>query len=382
MIRKTSQYELPVVKDSVPVSYDIYPTHSFDNGQINIGFDSLAQELGESGIVKLDGFVGILFEEVRRRLDLALQQRGISAKWIGVNNAMLSSKIIDELVEPFLGGDDPVFGKLCQYSLSDFFDQSRLVRLAEQKAEGLTIFYGTGAALVEGEGTLIFFDIAKNEIQFRSRAGVLSNLGANTADEPKKMYKRFYFVDWIVLRQHMKSIKEKIDFFVDGQRSNEITWVHGEVWRKALLGLLTRPLRVRPWFEPGVWGGSWIKENIGGLNNNVINYAWSFELITPENGIILAHNKVLLECSFDWLMFFAKENLVGTAYKLYGDIFPIRFDFLDTFNGGNLSIQCHPRKEYMLEHFGEIITQEETYYILDRQPNAKVYLGFQEGVTK
>jgi mannose-6-phosphate isomerase class I len=79
-------------------------------------------------------------------------------------------------------------------------------------------------------------------------------------------------------------------------------------------------------------------------------------------------------------MYQNNSAVLGIDAGTYNDFFPIRFDYLDTMDGENLSLQCHPAKEYMNENFGEMITQDETYYITDAKPGARVFLGFQDDI--
>ncbi|MEI6899300.1 MAG: class I mannose-6-phosphate isomerase [Bacteroidota bacterium] len=362
-----------------PGKYDIFPSHEIGSDRIFTGFDTLANFLSGKENLLIEGYVGVYYEDFVCRLSDSLKQLGKMVTLLNVSFAMKPESEIDNLIAPFLGGDDPVFGTRTTLSLCDLFDLEKLKEICPED-EVINIVYGPGATLTGIAGTLIYIDLPKNEIQYRARRGKTTNLGASTADDPKKMYKRFYFVDWILLNHHKETLLKKIDVIVDGQNPVEPAWMIGDHFREALDGLVHGAFRVRPWFEAGVWGGQWIKDRIEGLPVDVPNYAWSFELITPENGIILESSGLLIEISFDFLMFHDHKAILGMHAEKYGVEFPIRFDFLDTFSGGNLSIQCHPQPEYMTEHFGENFTQEESYYILDAAPGAVCHLGFQEDI--
>lgn len=379
--RKTDQYLLPELK-TIPDQgkYDIYPSLKLDDNLIFKGFESLTDLVMLHKSVIIDGYGGVFFDNLRKNLDEKLKKRGISASWKNSSDFLKPPQTIDAMISPFTGGDDPIFGKRTTLNLDDFFDITSLKTLRPDKNADINIIYGIGASLAGWNGLLIYIDLPKNEIQFRSRAGSITNLGASTRDDTKVMYKRFYFVDWIVLNKHKRKILNNINLFIDGQRPDNPSWINGDILRQSLSVMSHNVFRVRPWFEPGVWGGSWMMDHIEGLNKHVPNYAWSFELIAPENGLLLESSGKLLEVSFDSLMYHEGEAVLGDCYTRFETEFPIRFDFLDTFDGGNLSVQCHPEPDYTRKHFGENLTQEETYYILDTKDKADVYLGFQDDI--
>ena len=75
-----------------------------------------------------------------------------------------------------------------------------------------------------------------------------------------------------------------------------------------------------------------------------------------------------------------RELLGQRTFARFGAEFPIRFDFLDTMEGGNLSLQVHPLTDYVQHTFGMHYTQDESYYLLDASADAVVYLGLKSGV--
>lgn len=380
IMRKTSQELLPSSASSTDTGiYDIYP--SFSSGEkVYKGFASLAADVRNEKVIVIDGYGGVLWEEFREQLHAALKAENKNIFWYDINTCLKPASEIDIMIAASLNGDDPVFGKRYTGDLSDFFDEKKLKLISPDPAADISIVYGTGAALAGVKGKLLYADVPKNEIQYRMRAGSITNLGANNTAEHSQMYKRFYFVDWPVLSHHKAKLLPHINTIIDEQRIQEITWMSGDAFRSTLNQMLEQPFRARPWFEAGIWGGDWMKKHIPQLNQDEINYAWSFELITPENGIVIEGENNLLEVSFDYLLYADNQKLLGKAAERFGTEFPIRFDFLDTFDGGNLSIQCHPRPAYAKEHFGENFTQDETYYILDCEQDAAVYLGFQDQI--
>jgi mannose-6-phosphate isomerase class I len=379
--RKTDQYLLPEMKPfSGEGQYDIYPSFKMRDNAISEGFELLADLFLNQKQIIIDGYNGVFFDHFREKIDICLLKYGVKTAWKSTSDFLKHPDVVEKMVSSFLGGDDPVFGTRTTLNLEDFFDLALIRELKPDPDSDINIIIGPGASIAGWQGLLLYIDLPKDEIQFRSRAGSITNLGATDPADPKEMYKRFYFVDWIVLNKHKHNLLPIIDIIIDAQNPGRLLWMEGDSLRYSLSAMSHNVFRVKPWFEPGVWGGNWIMNHIEGLNNTVTNYAWSFELIAPENGLLLESSGKMLEISFDWLMYQESMAILGDCYARFGTDFPIRFDFLDTFDGGNLSVQCHPRPEYMKKHFGEDFTQEETYYILDTKDKAVVYLGFQDDI--
>jgi mannose-6-phosphate isomerase class I len=381
--RRTTEPLAPLhPTEAEPGQYDPYPHSPVPEGAIAAGFGAIAERLlaSEATTFRIDGYVGVFWQHFTARLCEALAARGVSAACVDVAQAMRPAPDIRQQIAPYIDNGDPVFGQHYPGQLRDFFDTQSLQTLARREsAADLILFFGCGAALLELDAPLLYVELPKNEIQHRSAAAMAANLGAAAPGGPKSQYKRFYFVDWPLLNRHKQSLTEHINWFIDEQYPDTPTLIEASTLRQALARMSETCFRPRPWMAPGAWGGQWLKQRLPQYTAGAENIAWSFELIAPENGLIFSDGRYLLEVAFDWLMHHHAPAVLGQCADWFQNQFPIRFDFLDTFDGGNLSVQCHPSPGYIRQQFGETFTQDETYYILDCKDGAEVYLGFQEG---
>lgn len=290
---------------------------------------------------------------------------------------------LDAALERDLLPQDPVFGIMTVRRLRDFFYEAKIEEARQRidaVAEGLVLVYGVGATLVHPGDVQVVADITRWEIQLRYRRGMTNWRTAQT-DLPKlKKYKRGFFAEWRWADREKDHLLNTMDFYLDMTTQGSPAMVDGAAYREALRQTAQRPFRMVPYFDPGVWGGNWMKDHFE-LPENGSNYAWSFDGVPEENSLLLDFGGHLIQTPALNLVLQQPRALLGDrVHARFGKEFPIRFDMLDTINGQNLSLQVHPLTEYIQQNFNMHYTQDESYYILDAQEGSSVWLGVREGV--
>ncbi len=292
------------------------------------------------------------------------------------------AETIDAPIAPFLT-DDRVFGVLARLGLDVFIDPEATAELGDslQGERRPTVLVGWGAATVPGVDLVVLADMARWEIQRRQRAGAPNWRCQNVDEDVLTAYKRGYFVEWRVADEHKRTLFPRLDYVLDTNRGiAEATLITAETFRAGLAQTMATPFRVVPFFDPGPWGGQWMKE-VCGLDDETANYAWCFDCVPEENSLYFSVDGRRVELpALDLVLLHPRELLGELTFARFGAEFPIRFDLLDTMSGGNLSLQVHPLTDYVQRTFGVAYTQDESYYLLDAAPEAEVYLGLKTGV--
>lgn len=335
-------------------------------------------------VVAVDGFAGVDWERLRKELEESARRNSLSVKIYDFDSCRRADKSIDSLIERYLD-NDKVFGKVFRRSIDSFFSKESIISLRahimldrESKQDDLIIVIGWGCALRDMRNEydcVVYFDLTREEALKRfKKAG--ATFGTQSIGP-----KRLYYVDFPVSEKHRNELLETLNLYVDANCEDSPIMLATEDLRRIVLEIASKPFRLKPIYEPGPWGGQWLKK-VRHLPQDWPNCAWSYEVIAPEMSLLIKNYETMLE--LPWKLFFhlTHESVMGTSdRKLFGGEFPIRFDYLDTMDGGDLSIQVHPPTDYIRRNFNERYHQGEMYYVVDCKPGKRVNLGLQEGAS-
>lgn len=378
-LKKPSKFNtLPYVEvnDS---AYRVENGWNFICGRLNKEIASIG---GKKKIVVVETYQGVIHEELIENLKNGLN----FTRFIQAEDYMLSEDEIKKLVFPDVT-NDRIFGFLTRLNIEAFYDRTKVAAIQAElkgKTEGTIVLYGSGASYIcPNPDLLVYADMARWEIQLRMRKHLVDNLGVKNRFTPDWMllYKQGFFVDWRVLDRLKKQLFDKWDFLLDTNKINEPKLIEGKAIMEGLRIAINRPFSIVPLFDPGPWGGQWMKE-VCNLDPTAPNYAWCFNCVPEEESLLLKFGNDIIEIPSINLVFRHPRELLGDpVHGRFGDEFPIRFDFLDTMDGSHLSLQVHPLTEYIQDNFGMRYTQDESYYMMDTEDDAIVYLGLKEGVN-
>ncbi len=349
------------------------------------GWSAITKELSATiqnraaRVVVIECYQGVFVSDIVRWLKTEFAE----AQIIESSTALKTELEIRTLTHPDVT-DDRIFGVITQLGLTDLFDPTLISQIKKTLATGkqLTFVVGVGASLLlEKPDLIVYADMARWEIQLRMRKHEVASIGLSNYDDSfETRYKRGYFLDWRLCDNLKKTLMQKWDYVMDTNDRTNPKMITAAMFNQGMEQAVQQPFSVVPFFDPGPWGGQWMKEKFD-LDPTVSNFAWCFNCVPEENSLLLEFNNVKFEMPSINLVFAKPEALLGkSVQKVFGDEFPIRFDFLDTIGGGNLSLQVHPLNEYIKNEFGMTYTQDESYYILDATEDATVYLGLKENV--
>ncbi|MCA9416123.1 MAG: class I mannose-6-phosphate isomerase [Candidatus Omnitrophica bacterium] len=358
-----------------------------------------------ASVIAIDSHLGFTWDPLLQEIRKEVTECGAKLEVVDLTSVLKTASSIEKMLKPYLP-EDPVFGKIFEGGLWDFFDKRKLASLqkkietfgerwGEGRGRNLLLVHGPGAGGLADKKfyrSIVYVDLCREEILKRLKLGYAYPLGApkpevqapsRDSDKPALpayfSTRRLYYVDYAVLDSHRKSMLKKMDFYVDGNDLDTPKMLSKKAFRNLFNRLMASPIKPKPYYDPGPWGGEWLKK-VRKLPKDMINCAWSYDLIEPETSFEADLEGTILEFPFPVLTAFGGKKLLGKlgSKKKYAGQFPIRINYDDSYHGDDMALQSHPDDAYIGNHFNEPFRQDESYYLVDTAPGSKVYLGLKE----
>lgn len=350
-------------------------------------------------ILVIDGFISAPFTQLTGQLSIQAALKAIPVTTFSTEELWLDSDVLHQKLLPYLPEDrqtDPVllYGRLYKDGLLGLMDPARVAaavkRLKDfaESGEGLLVFYGNGALISQFwpyRDLGIYMDMTQKRTILNIRAGKCGNLGIKEKSTYNQMIRHSYYVDFEASFPIRRQVVEDgiAQYYLTGDHPDAIQMIDIPRLKKLFAAMVTYPLRCRPVYLEGVWGGYYV-QHLRGLPKEMKNCAWVFDLIPMEVSIVADLDSFQLEFPFYFFIQIMGPRLMGekVAEKFHG-YFPIRFNYDDTYHAsGNMSVQVHPGRDYVRENNDELGRQDESYYIVVAGQEAKTYCGFTRQSTR
>lgn len=342
-------------------------------------------------LILLDGYVGADFCSLINNIRELLPGKKIELVSFAeayrsseeLENALTDSLPEDRVIDPIL-----LFGKSHHVDTSSLVDATKLSSLSEkvhslkQNAD-LVILYGQAAALPELSKVAdvsAFLDVTPMNAVLRVNARRCGALGDARERTLRYLWRRLYYFDYEIMMLHRKELIDsgRINYYIDSNQEENLKLIALEDLKKVFSIQLKSPFRCTPVYLEGVWGGQFVKQ-LRNLPEDMRNCAWVFDMIPNEVSLQIKVGGTTFNIPFSTFFKATGKELMGEeSVNRFGYIFPIRFNYDDTYGGnGNMSIQVHPPQKYNQENFGEPFQQDESYYCV-KTAGSKTYQGFQD----
>jgi len=351
--------------------YDLTPRYPF-LGEVSKGWPGLCAGLpAGSAVIAVDGPAMLDWQALVTGITDALHRVGVFVDVVDMREFVVGwDEVLRRTAPAQRLKDDPDFATLAAGTVRNLFDR---LPVTSRQRDRVVIVVGPGAALTDCD-VLWYADLPKRHAEAAVASGRGQNLG-QPREAGRPSARRLFYVDWPMTDRHRDALAPRIDCWIDMRDPANPSWATGRELRRTLRTLSEQPFRTRPVFNTTPWGGHWAQTELG-FNPDAPNTALGYELITPESGLLLGTQDAAIEVPLQMLISLHATEVLGSHVReLFGTSFPIRFDYLDTVGGGNLSVHCHPRAKDMAEVFGWSYPQHETYYVMVGGKDSVIYLG-------
>lgn len=346
-------------------------------------------------IVGIEAYLSAPVHALTDKLSQACHHLGLGVTVRRTDELFIDSDVLDQKLKSFLPEDrvtDPVllFGSLFEGGYKELMDTAAVQSFRDDLSDFRK--NGTDVLIVAGYASLVpelhdvydlrlYMDMTPKTTMLNMRQGPWTNVGRRERLPVKELLRRCYYIDFEVMGDLRGRLlrENQIDYYLASDDMETLSLVPLETMKALFEIMLTYPLRCRPVYLEGVWGGFYLKR-MRNLPDEMQNCAWIFDLIPMEVSLVVDLDSKTIEFPFYTFIQTTGPQLMGEkCARHFGGYFPIRFNYDDTFHSsGNMSIQVHPPEDYIREHFNELGRQDESYYVITTGQGAQTYLGFHQ----